>query len=70
LLALAAPLCQGDAMEQGNTRAGGCFLMGGLLIGFVAGLATRDPLRGVWIGLGAGIVIAVAIWLLDRRRGG
>ena len=55
-------------MERHNKRAGGCFIMGALLIGFLAGLAIRDPLFGVWIGLAAGVAIAVAVWLLDRRR--
>ena len=50
-------------------RAGGCFLVVAILLGFVAGLATRDAMRGVVIGTAVGIVIAVAVWLLDRRRG-
>jgi hypothetical protein len=55
-------------MEPQNTRAGGCFMMGGLLLGFVAGLATGNVMRGVWLGLGVGIIIAAAMWLLDRRN--
>lgn len=55
-------------MEPKNKRAGGCFLMGGLIAGFAGGLAMRNPLLGVWIGLAVGIVIAVALWLVDRRR--
>ncbi len=43
--------------------------MGGLIAGFIAGLAMRNPLLGVWIGLSAGIVIAVVMWLFDRRQG-
>ena len=50
-------------------RAGGCFLVAAILLGFVAGLATRDAMRGVVIGTAVGIVIALAVWLLDRRRG-
>ncbi len=42
--------------------------MGGLLVGFLAGLAMRNPLLGVWIGLAAGIFIAVVMWIFDRRR--
>ena len=49
--------------------AGGCFLVAAILIGFVAGLATRDAMRGVLIGTALGVVIAVAVWLLERRRG-
>jgi UDP-N-acetylmuramyl pentapeptide phosphotransferase/UDP-N-acetylglucosamine-1-phosphate transferase len=55
--------------EPTTKRAGGCFLMAAILIGFVVGMATGNPLRGVWLGLAAGIVIAVGLWLADRRRG-
>jgi predicted lipid-binding transport protein (Tim44 family) len=60
----------GGLMQPTDTRAGGCFLMGGLLAGFVAGLAMGNALLGVWIGLAAGTVIAVGIWLADRNKGG
>lgn len=55
-------------METKPKRAGGCFLMVAILLGFAGGLAIRDPIRGVLIGTGSGIAIAVAIWLIDRRR--
>lgn len=55
-------------METKRTQAGGCFLMATILLGFVGGLAIRDPLKGTLIGTGVGIAIAIAIWLLDRRR--
>jgi uncharacterized membrane protein len=57
------------AMEPQNKRAGGCFMMAAILIGFVAGLATGNGFRGVLYGTIAGIVIATAFWLIDRRRG-
>lgn len=56
-------------MEPGNKRAGGCFLMGALLLGFVGGLATGNVIRGVWAGLALGVAAAVSVWLLDKRRG-
>ena len=56
-------------MER-TPKAGGFFLMAAILIGFIAGLATNDAMRGVVIGTAVGIVIAVAMWLLDRRRRG
>lgn len=49
-------------------KAGGFFLVAPILIGFVIGLATGDAMRGVMIGTGAGIVAALAVWLLDNRR--
>ena len=51
-----------------DPKAGGFFLMAAIMLGFVAGLFTGDAMRGVVIGTAIGIVIAVAIWLLDRSR--
>ena len=58
------------AMQARSTRAGGCFLTLFLLLGFLYGLSIRNPLKGVLIGLGIGIVFAIATWLIDRRRSG
>jgi hypothetical protein len=55
-------------MERNNTRAGGCFLTLFILLGFVGGLAIRNPLKGVLIGTAVGAVLALAMWLVDRRR--
>lgn len=55
-------------MAQRTPRAGGFFLMAAILLGFAVGLATGDAMRGVILGTAAGVVIALAIWLLDRRR--
>lgn len=49
-------------------KAGGFYLMATVLLGFVAGLATGDAMRGVIIGTVIGIAIAVGLWLADRRR--
>jgi len=68
MLALAGTLCQGAAMERRTTHAGGCFLMGCILLGFLGGLSIQDPLLGSLVGTAIGIVIAVSLWLLDRRR--
>ena len=57
-------------MRQPTTRAGGCFLTICILLGFVGGLAIRNPLEGVLIGTAVGAVLAVATWLIDRRRSG
>jgi hypothetical protein len=58
------------AMRGSSTRAGGCFLTLFLLLGFFYGLSIRNPLKGVLIGLGVGIIFAVATWLIDLRRRG
>jgi hypothetical protein len=57
-------------MQQKTTSAGGCFLMATIMLGFLAGLSIRNPLLGTEIGTLAGIVIAVVLWLVDRRRNG
>ena len=59
----------GASMQPGNKRAGGCFLVAAILIGFAAGLFTGNAMAGVWLGLAVGVIAAVAVWLLDRRRG-
>ena len=51
-----------------TARAGGCFLTLCILGGFPLGLAIGDPMKGVLIGTAAGIVLAVATWLIDRTR--
>ena len=56
-------------MQQGSrARAGGCFLTVFLLLGFLFGLSIQNPLKGTLIGLAIGAVLAVATWLIDRRR--
>jgi hypothetical protein len=57
-------------MQSRSTRAGGCFLTLFILVGFAAGLAIRDPMKGVLVGTAVGICVAVALWLIDRRRTG
>ena len=55
-------------MASRTTRAGGCFLTVFILAGFIAGLAIHDPMKGVLIGTGVGAALAVALWLIDRRK--
>ena len=57
----------GAAMPS-STRAGGCFLTICILVGFPLGLAIGDPMKGILIGTGAGIALAVLVWLIDSRR--
>ena len=53
-----------------TARAGGCFLTICILAGFPLGLAIGNPMKGILIGVGVGIVLAVATWLVDRARRG
>jgi hypothetical protein len=57
-------------MRGSTTKAGGCFLTICILAGFPLGLLLGNPMKGVLIGLGAGIVLALITWLIDRRRTG
>lgn len=55
-------------MTTPTTHAGGLFLMLAILIGAVWGAMTGAPMLGILRGTGVGILLAVAIWLIDRRR--
>ena len=55
-------------MRGSRTRAGGCFLTLFILAGLPFGLAIGNPMKGVLIGTGIGIALAVSTWLIDRQR--
>jgi hypothetical protein len=67
-LARRAAFWHGATMPSRSTRAGGCFLTIFILAGFILGLAIGNPMKGVLIGTGTGIFLALAVWLIDRRR--
>ena len=48
--------------------AGGFFLILPIVIGFVWGVATGRAMQGAIIGLGVGLILALAVWLFDRLR--
>lgn len=56
------------AMQGSRTRAGGCFLTLCILAGFPLGLSIQNPMKGVLIGTGVGIALAVLVWLFELRR--
>ena len=58
----------GKQMDGSQTRAGGFLLTFAILAGLVAGVMFGNPMDGVLIGTAAGVVMAVAVWLIDRRR--
>jgi UDP-N-acetylmuramyl pentapeptide phosphotransferase/UDP-N-acetylglucosamine-1-phosphate transferase len=47
--------------------AGGILIPIGLLAGLLIGIRQGEPSLGVLIGIGAGLLLALLIWLLDRR---
>ena len=48
--------------------AGGFLIAVGVTVGVIAGIALRQPTQGFLVGLSSGIAMAVAVWLIDRRR--
>jgi len=58
----------GAAMQGRSTKAGGCFLTLCIIAGFIVGIARQNPMQGVLIGTGVGVLAAVLLWLADRRK--
>jgi hypothetical protein len=54
-------------MIKPDARAGGCFLSLLIIAGFLVGLSLRNPVAGALIGTAAGIVVALVVWMADRR---
>ena len=54
-------------MIKPDARAGGCFLSLLIIAGFITGLSLGDPVGGALIGTAAGIVVALLVWLADRK---
>ena len=59
------------AMRRRDTysRAGGAILAIAIIAGAVAGTMVGQSSIGLLVGTATGIVLAVLIWLNDRRRG-
>ena len=55
-------------MNTRTTTAGGFFLTVCILTGFGYGIAIGNPMKGGLIGTAAGVLLAVLLWLVDRRR--
>lgn len=55
---------------SGNTgaRAGGSILAGAIIAGVIAGSILGQPSIGFLVGTAAGILMALLLWLRDRRR--
>ena len=51
-----------------SSQAGGLFLMMAILAGAIWGLSIGQPMLGILRGTGIGIVVALTVWLIDRRR--
>lgn len=55
-------------MKTRPTRAGGLFLISPIVAGFFYGLTTGEAMAWTFIGFLVGLVLAVIVWLIDRRR--
>lgn len=55
-------------MNARNPMAGGFPFILCIFVGVIAGLTLGEPSLGFLLGAAAGTLIALAIWLLDRRR--
>lgn len=51
-------------------RAAGALIAVSVIVGALVGVVTGQPSAGVIVGAGAGIAMAVAQWLIDRKRAG
>lgn len=55
-------------MSRRSPQAGGFLLILAIFIGMAAGIMAGQPVLGVLTGTAVGILLALAVWLVDRRR--
>ena len=55
-------------MLKRTPAAGGIFLFLSPIIGALYGIGRSDPIKWMLIAFGIGVVLAIAVWLIDRRR--
>jgi hypothetical protein len=58
----------GAAMATRNSLSGGIFLFLGPVAGAVYGISRGEPILWMLYGFVAGATLALAVWLIDRRR--
>jgi uncharacterized membrane protein len=57
----------GQQGQPGSSRAGGAIIAVSVIVGAIAGTVAGEASAGVLIGLAAGVILALALWLKDRR---
>ncbi|MBA3730366.1 MAG: hypothetical protein H0W92_06135 [Sphingomonas sp.] len=55
-------------MTNPTPVAGGFFLILPIIVGFLWGLTNGRAIDGAVFGLGLGLLLAFAVWLVDRSR--
>lgn len=66
---LARSLWHEGRMARRNHAAGGFFLVLAIIGGFAWGAMSGMPVFGAIVGTLVGVLLAVGVWLIDRRRG-
>lgn len=56
-------------MARRNHLAGGFFLVLAIFGGFIWGAMSGLPFHGAIVGTLIGILLALGVWIYDRRRG-
>jgi UDP-N-acetylmuramyl pentapeptide phosphotransferase/UDP-N-acetylglucosamine-1-phosphate transferase len=54
--------------KRRTPTAGGIFLFLGPVVGAVYGISRGEPILWMLYGFGAGVALAILIWLIDRYR--
>jgi hypothetical protein len=68
-LARPAAICHAPLMQKRRTpAAGGIFLFLGPVVGAVYGIGRGEPVLWMLYGFGAGVALAILVWLVDRWR--
>jgi hypothetical protein len=55
--------------KRRTAAAGGIFLFLGPVVGTVYGISRGEPILWMLYGFGAGVALAILVWLWDRRAG-
>ena len=57
-----------SAMKTRSTAAGGIFIFVGLIAGAIYGINVGQPMLWLLRGFGAGALLALLVWAIDRHR--
>ena len=54
--------------QRANAAGGGFLIAMGALIGAFGGAFLHESTRGLFAGFGVGVLLAILLWIRDRRR--
>jgi hypothetical protein len=55
--------------KRRTSLAGGIFLFLGPVAGAIYGISRSEPILWMLYGFGAGVLLAILVWIIDRWRG-